>query len=113
MSPEPRRIVQLLVVVGACGSIAGAPIATANEPRVGDGSADVTISDLEAEGYNVAINWVGGSRNLPLSQCRVAAIHNPDRSGERPQTFTTVYVDVACPDDDWGDSGIGFGIGFG
>jgi hypothetical protein len=113
MSLEPIRIVQLLVVAWVCASIAGAPIATADEPRVGEGSADVTIADLEADGYNVAINWVGGSRNLPLAQCRAVAIHNPDRSGERPQTFTTVYVDVACPDDDWGDSGIGFGIGFG
>ena len=48
---------------------------------------------------------------MPLSQCWISAIHNPNRSGEPPTTFTTVYVDVACPDDY--DADFGFGVGFG
>ena len=66
---------------------------------------------LKAQGYDVGINWVGGDRNLPLSQCWISATHNPNRSGEPPTTFTTVYVDVACPDNY--DADFGFGVGFG
>jgi len=42
----------------------------------------------------------------------VPAIHNPNRSGEPPQTFTTVYVDVSCPGDSDDDFGFLFGFGF-
>ena len=77
-----------------------APIAVADPvwPSAGDQSASATIEDLEAQGYNVQINWVNGNITQPLSQCSVSAIHNPNRSAEPPETFTTVYVDVSCPD---------------
>ena len=78
-------------------------------PLPGGGSASDTIADLEAQGYNVQINWVRGDPSTPLSQCTVSAIHNPDRSPDPQHSFTTVYVDVACPDNDY-SFGFGFGI---
>ena len=99
----------LVLAVGT----AAAPVAVAEPvwPSSGDQSAAATIEDLEGQGYNVQINWVGGDRNQPLSQCSVSAVHNPNRTAEPPTTFTTVYVDVSCPDYSYGPD-FGFGIGF-
>jgi hypothetical protein len=111
-----RYIAPVLVAAGAATSIAVGPIAGADPvwPVAGAQSAADTIRDLEDQGYTVAINWTRGHSNVPLSQCTVSAIHNPDRSGGQPSEFTTVYVDVSCPsdDDDWGGVGFGIGIGF-
>lgn len=110
-----RRSIALLVhSAGATAMLALAPTAAADPlwPSAGDQSASATIEDLEAQGYNVQINWVNGGSIQPLSQCSVPAIHNPNRSGEPPATFTTVYVDVSCPDYS-DDSGFGFGFGLG
>ena len=109
-----RTSVAILVpTTGAAVLLALAPIAAADPvwPSAGDQSASATIEDLEAQGYNVQINWVSGNITQPLSQCSVSAIHNPNRSGGPPETFTTVYVDVSCPDypDDFD---LGFGFGF-
>lgn len=97
-------------------SLACAPIAVAEPvwPVAGAESASATIDDLQAQGYDVQINWVSGVSSVPLSRCKVTAIHNPDHSGEPPTTFTTVYVDVSCPNehDDWGRVGIGVDAGF-
>jgi hypothetical protein len=89
------------------------PVAAADPvwPVVGAESADATIDDLEAQGYDVQINWVSGVSSVPLSRCKVTGIHNPDRSPGSGNTFTTVYVDVSCPNEpdwDWGGIGIGF-----
>jgi hypothetical protein len=111
MSLKPRYFAPFLGAAGAAASIAVAPIAAADViPRAGDESASDTIRDLEAEGYNVAINWVRGYSNVPLSECSVTGINNPDRSADSQETFTTVYVDVSCPNDR-GDFGFGFGFG--
>lgn len=79
----------------------GATPPAAAEPTAGSGQrADETISALSAEGYNVAINWIGGKSTLSLSLCRVNSIHNPNRgSPALPTTDVTVYVDVQCPDE--------------
>jgi hypothetical protein len=109
MSLKPRYFAPCFVAAGAA-SIAVAPIAAADViPRAGDESASDTISALEAEGYNVAINWVRGYSTVPLSRCSVDAIHNPDGSADSQKTLTTVYVDVSCPSED--HSGFGFGFG--
>lgn len=81
-------------------AIGGATFATA-EPTAGSGQrADETISALSAEGYTVAINWVGGTSTLPLDRCRVNSIHNPNRGiPALPKSSVTVYVDVQCPDE--------------
>lgn len=81
-------------------AIGGAPFATA-EPTGGSGQrADEIISALSAEGYEVAINWIGGTSTLPLDRCRVNSIHNPNRGVPAlPKSSVTVYVDVQCPDE--------------
>lgn len=102
------------LVAGAV-SIAVAPTVAAEPvwPVAGAESAAATIADLEAQGYDVQINWVSGVSNVDLTECKVLAIHNPDNSPGNEGMFTTVYVDVSCPnrdDDSWG--GVGIGIGF-
>ena len=88
----------MAVIVSAIAS-GGTPSATA-DPTPGSQRADETISALSAEGYTVAINWVGGTSTLPLDRCRVNAIHNPNRGvPPLPKSSVTVYVDVQCPDE--------------
>ena len=115
MSPTPRYLAACLAAAAACVAVGYAPSCTADPiwPVAGAESARDTIADLEAQGYDVAINWVNGYSRAPLSQCRVSDIHNPDRSGERPHALTTVYVDVVCPNEDWDWGGIGVGVGIG
>jgi hypothetical protein len=101
-------------LLGAAAIVAYAPVAAAEPvwPVAGAGSASAAIDDLQAQGYDVQINWVSGVSSVPLSRCKVTAIHNPDRSPGSENTFTTVYVDVSCPNenDDWGWVGIGVGF---
>jgi hypothetical protein len=94
--------------------IAAAPAVSADPvwPVPGAQSAAATIADLQAQGYDVRINWVSGRSSVDLSRCSVSAIHNPDRSATGPTTFTTVYVDVSCPNDDWDTGGISIGVLF-
>jgi hypothetical protein len=99
----------------AAASFACPPVAVAEPvwPFAGAESASATIDDLEAQGYDVQVNWVSGTPSVPLDRCKVTAIHNPNHSPPTANTFATVYVDVSCPnpdDDYWG--GIGVGIGF-
>jgi hypothetical protein len=111
MSPKLKSLVAGLV---GAAPLTCAPIATAEPvwPVAGAESAGATIDDLEAQGYDVQINWVSGVSSLPLDLCKVTAIHNPNHSPPDENTFTTVYVDVSCPNtDDAGWGGIGFGIG--
>ncbi|KHO19292.1 hypothetical protein H7I55_19890 [Mycolicibacterium setense] len=92
------RSIGMAVIVPAI-AIGGTPLATA-EPTPGSQRADETISALSAEGYTVAINWIGGTSTLPLDRCRVNAIHNPNRGvPPLPKSSVTVYVDVQCPDE--------------
>jgi hypothetical protein len=60
-------------------------------------TADATIRDLAAQGYNIPVNWVTGYPNVPLYECWVDAIHNPD-GPPNPKTLDTVYVDMGCPE---------------
>lgn len=88
----------------AATSIAVGPMAAADPvwPLADSESAADTIRNLEDQGYTVAINWTSGDSTVPLSECTVSAIHNPDRPGDEPTQSATVYVDVSCPsDDDW------------
>jgi hypothetical protein len=103
-------------LLAASVSLAAAPVATAEPvwPVAGAESAGATIDDLEAQGYDVRINWVSGVSSVPLSWCKVTGIHNPNHDPPSENTFETVYVDVSCPnpDSDWDWGGIGFGMGF-
>jgi len=101
-------------ILGAAVSLAIAPVAAAEPvwPVAGAESASATIDDLEAQGYDVRINWVSGVSSVPLSSCKVTGIHNPNKSPPSENSFEIVYVDVSCPnpDGDWGWGGIGIGF---
>jgi hypothetical protein len=104
MAWNPRSATAALLVAGAAlTALTGAPMASAS-------GADATIAELQARGYLVQINWINGaSKSLPL--CTVVGVNNP--SSAPPKPGDTVYVDVRCPnhEDDYGDVGIGIGIG--
>jgi hypothetical protein len=106
MSLAPARVAPLMLIAAA---IAVAPVAAA-EP-VPHGSADTVINELKSEGYIVQINWVSGFNTEQLDVCQVTGINIP---GDSPESRTTAYVDVSCPnhpDEDSGSFGIGVGIG--
>jgi hypothetical protein len=94
----------LATIVVAAGLTAAALglAAPAVAAPAGPGSAQETISDLKADGYNVIVNRVGGT---PLEQATVVAVRpgqtysrtdsgNPGDSLATTITSKTVYVDV-------------------
>ena len=81
-----------LVAAGApfvVSAVIGAPTAGANPA-----SASTTINDLKSEGYIVHINWVSGYNTQQLDDCWVTGVNIP---GDTPESRTTAYVDVSCP----------------
>jgi hypothetical protein len=86
---------QAVLIAAAAMVMLAAPAAA--EPVNTAGSAQSVIDDLKAEGYNVVINWLTGYDTVPLSVCTVQDINNPDDAAPKPGAFTTVYVDVSCP----------------
>ena len=94
-------------------ALACAPVAAADPSSLGGRAADSVVADLQAQGYNVSINWVNGFDTKPLSECWVTGVNNPGDIAPTSGTFTTVYVDVACPNGDGGDGGFGIGAGIG
>jgi hypothetical protein len=107
MSLKSAHLAPLLLMIAA--AIAVAPVAAA-EPVL-HGSADTVINELKGEGYIVQINWVSGFNTEPLDVCQVTGVNIP---GDSPESRTTAYVDVSCPnhpDEDSGSFGIGIGIG--
>ncbi len=83
-----------------CGATVCAGTAAA-DPAYVNASAQSVVDQLEAEGYNVVINWLTGFDTKPLSVCWVTHINNPDWADPAPGVFSTVYVDVACPNDEY------------
>jgi hypothetical protein len=83
-------------LIATLGALALACPATA-EPVDSGESAQSVIDGLKSEGYNVVINWLTGYDTVPLSVCTVENINNPGDSAPSAGTFTTVYVDVTCP----------------
>ena len=77
--------------VGALAATALGLAGVAAAAPTGGSSASETVNSLQAQGYNVQLN---GSVTAPLAQCTVTGVHGDSAS---PTTFTTVYVDVACP----------------
>ena len=94
MSFASRWLAALSIALG--GAVALTATATA-EPEDSGASAQSVIDGLKADGYNVVINWLTGYDTVPLSVCTVSNINNPDDSVPPAGTFTTVYVDVSCP----------------
>lgn len=102
---KPVRALLGLTAVGVGAAVAGAPPAGAS-------GADTVITQLEADGYIVNINWVNGYNTTPLSSCTVVQVNNPDRSGGPMEIGDAVYVDVRCPNSIEDEGGTGdFGIG--
>jgi hypothetical protein len=91
-------LVQIGAVVVALSFLFGVPSAAADPiiPRPGDASAEDTINALEANGYDTEVQFLAGPPNVPLSECKVLAIDNPDGTA-RTDRLSTVYVDVSCP----------------
>ena len=91
-----------IVAASIVSAIVSAPIAAADPvwPVGGGEDAAATIDDLQSQGYDVAINWVSGYPTVPLFECWVDAIHNPDGPAN-PTRLSTVYVDIGCPSNDF------------
>jgi hypothetical protein len=111
---KPRSFVPLGVAVAAAASTAVSPVAAAHPfLKETGGGASAVIEDLQAQGYNVVINWLTGYDTKPLSLCWVTSINNPGNTQPSSGTFTTVYVDVRCPNHDYDAFTGGGGIGIG
>jgi hypothetical protein len=94
MSFASRWLAALSIALG--GAVTVAAPATA-EPEDTGASAQSVIDGLKADGYNVVINWLTGYDTVPLSVCTVSNVNNPNDAKPPAGTFTTVYVDVSCP----------------
>jgi hypothetical protein len=62
-----RAKLLILAAIAAAGSVMLAPVAQAE-------SAELTIAELEAQGFDVKVNRVGSA---PLDECVVTDIRNP------------------------------------
>jgi hypothetical protein len=94
------------ISAGALTSAALGLAAAANAAPTGPTTADQTVSQLQASGYQVILNKVG---TAPLNQCTVGAVR-PGQTYSRTDsgapgaqddlvttvTAMTVYVDVNC-----------------
>jgi hypothetical protein len=89
-----RGLAALVVAISSAVTLAVPAMAA---PVDGGESAESVIDGLKAQGYNVVINWLTGYDTVSLSLCTVDNVNNPDDSASPAGTFTTVYVDVSCP----------------
>lgn len=82
----------------AIAAAAAAPVAVAEPiiPQAGSEPADATIRDLQSAGFDVRINYASGSPNVPLSECKVTDINNPNGPMASMITLSTVYVSISC-----------------
>jgi hypothetical protein len=90
----------IALVIASAVAMGSGPSAAA-DPEYGNGSAESVIDGLEADGYNVVINWLTGYNTKPLSSCWVSHINNPGGFSPKTTEFVTVYVDVSCPNNDY------------
>src|SRR6202162_6530180 len=96
MSLTWRYIAPLLVFAGARAASAGPPTGHAGPalPNPGSEDASATISDLEARGYDVQVQYTNGLPDVDLNQCWVNTINTADAAAGG---LRTVYIDVECP----------------
>ncbi len=94
------------ITAGALACAALGLAGAANAAPSGPVTADQTVSQLQAEGFQVILNKIG---TAPLNQCAVSAVR-PGQTFSRMDsgapgamddivttvTSKTVYVDVAC-----------------
>ena len=96
---KPKHTGAWLVAGGAVvAALAAAPLADADAgfPTAGSESVGATVTDLKAQGFSVVVNYLEGQPDVPLSECHVTAIDDPNAPTADPSTVT-VSVDVACP----------------
>jgi hypothetical protein len=92
ISKKSKNLTLWAISATAAISIATAPNAAADPilPTAGNGSASDAVSQLQAAGYTVSLNFLEGIPNVPLRECRTQSISDP---GE----FATVMLDITCP----------------
>jgi acyl-CoA synthetase (NDP forming) len=101
-APKMKKLgLATVAASGLVAAILGLATPAAAAPS-GPGSAQDTINELKADGYNVIVNRVGGT---PLEQATVVAVRpgqtysrtdsgNPGDSLATTVTDKTVYVDI-------------------
>lgn len=90
------RALALCSFAAAVAALVAAPQALA-DPQAGSASADIIVSELTASGFDTQINYLQGNPNVPLKECRVDAIRNPNGPMASMIMLSAVYVDVSCP----------------
>ncbi len=102
----PKSFATVAISAAALASAALVLAGVANAAPAGPAPVDQTVSQLQANGYQVILNKVG---TAPLSQCAISAVRPgqtysrtdsgaPGAGDDMITTVTekTVYVDVAC-----------------
>lgn len=84
---------------GVTAALAVAPSAAADPvfPRAGSGPASDIVNELKADGYDVQVNFLDGTPNVPLNECKVSDIRNPSSAPVQAAAGSTVSVDIVCP----------------
>jgi hypothetical protein len=95
------RSAATLVTATMFGAAMASTALASADPVYYNGSARSIVNSLQADGYNVVINWQTGYGTKSLDVCWVTNVDNPDSSPPAPGAFTTVYVDVSCPNHDY------------
>ena len=101
-----KSFATVAISAGALASAALGLAAAANAAPAGPAPVDQTVSQLQADGYQVILNKVGAA---PLNQCAISAVRPgqtysrtdsgvPGAGDDLVTTVTnkTVYVDVNC-----------------
>ena len=103
---RPKSFATAAISAAALASAALALAGAATAAPAGPAAVDQTVSQLQAEGYQVIVNKVGTD---PLSQCAISAVR-PGQTYSRTDsgapgaqddlittvTEKTVYVELAC-----------------
>lgn len=81
---------KFLITAAGFGALGCAALGLAGTAAAA-GGADVTVNNLQAEGYSVQLD---ATPTANLSQCAVNSISHESLTGPNP----TAYVDIVCPD---------------
>lgn len=102
----PKSFATVAISAAALASAALVMAGVANAAPAGPAPVDQTVSQLQADGYQVIVNKVG---TAPLSNCTISAVRpgqtysrtDSGAPGAQDDLITTVtdkttYVDLAC-----------------
>jgi len=93
-----RMEMKLRLLIAASVAVSGAamalaPVASADPvgiPEAGSESAAATVSDLDALGYDVQLQYENGVPDVPLSQCTVTDINTVGSAGSDLLAYVTI-----------------------